>query len=102
MIEITTLDELNQLKSEKEKVILNFYTDWDLPSKVAAPYFKRLAKDNINITFVKVNYNKGHEICDEYDIFGMPIFMSFFNGEIKDIKQGFSKKELKSMVFNLK
>ena len=101
MRELTTVAELNELKSQNSKVMVDFHAVWCGPCKAAAPVFQKLSEENPTMAFVKVNVDNAPEIVQAYGVSSMPTFMSFLNGELKETKVGWSSAQLRGMVSNL-
>ena len=101
MKHVTTVAELNQLKSQNGKVIVDFYATWCGPCVQAGPVFERLAKENPTVTFLKVNIDEAKAISTAYGIQSIPTFITFKDGTQKEKKTGFSEAQVKNMIANL-
>ena len=80
---------MKQLESEKQlqdiinggKTILLFSADWCPDCRVIEPILPEIEQEYSNFTFVYVNRDQFIEICQQYDVFGIPSFIAFENGK---------------------
>lgn len=57
MRKITSV-ELEQLKSENKKILLDFYADWCGPCKMLIPRLENIQTDFPDVEFVKMNVDE--------------------------------------------
>jgi len=53
-----TSEELNQLKSENKKILLDLYADWCGPCKILIPKLETFESDYSDVEFVKMNVDE--------------------------------------------
>ncbi|MGP4062621.1 thioredoxin family protein [Halobacillus litoralis] len=78
-----TLESDHQLKNliENESVILLFSADWCPDCRVIEPFIPELEEDYSDWTFVYVDRDQFIHVCAENDVFGIPSFLAFNDGE---------------------
>ncbi|WP_010532347.1 thioredoxin family protein [Lentibacillus jeotgali] len=80
---------MKRLESEKqlndviknENVVAVFSADWCPDCRVIEPELPEIEKAYSNFTFVEVDRDQFIDVCQEYDVFGIPSFIAFKNGE---------------------
>jgi thiol-disulfide isomerase/thioredoxin len=92
-------DFANEIKSGKS--IALFSADWCPDCVVIKPLLPELTEKYRDYNFVYVDRDEHMDICQEYDIFGIPSFIAFVDGEVvgtfisKDRK---TKEEIESFI----
>ncbi|WP_158634072.1 thioredoxin family protein [Radiobacillus deserti] len=66
---------------KKDKVLLMFSADWCPDCHFIDPFLPDLEQKYSEYTFVHVDRDQFIEICREYDVFGIPSFIGFHQGE---------------------
>ena len=66
----------------KGLVFVDFYADWCGPCKMTEPVIEELSKELKDIKFVKVNVDENPELTSPYQVFSIPTFMIFKDGEV--------------------
>lgn len=64
----------------EEKVILYFYTTFCPDCIILKPFLSRLESDFPNYTFYSLNRDKHLELAKHLEIYGIPSFLVFENG----------------------
>ncbi|MBS4222789.1 thioredoxin family protein [Lederbergia citrea] len=80
MEKLQSMEQYEQLKNG-ERTIFMFSADWCPDCTVIEPILPRLEADYPEYTFVEVDRDKFIDLCGELDIFGIPSFIAFHNGE---------------------
>ncbi|MBS4202544.1 thioredoxin family protein [Lederbergia citrea] len=80
MEKLQSIEQYDQLKNG-ERTIFMFSADWCPDCTVIEPILPRLEADYPEYTFVEVDRDKFIDLCGELDIFGIPSFIAFHNGE---------------------
>jgi len=66
----------NKLKEAANKlVVVDFYATWCGPCKVIAPLIAKMAKENTDVVFLKVDVEELDDLAAEYEINCMPTFI---------------------------
>ncbi len=80
MKQLETTEQFNQLKNE-DYVIFLFTAGWCPDCRVIEPVLPEIEQEFPAYTFVEVNRDNFIEICQEHDIFGIPSFLAFHQGQ---------------------
>ncbi|MDH5464087.1 MAG: thioredoxin [Thiovulaceae bacterium] len=78
-IDLTTKD-FNETLDTHEIVIIDFWAEWCAPCKQFAPTFEKVAAENPDITFAKVNTEEQQAIATQYGIHSVPTLMVVRDG----------------------
>ncbi|SEI06570.1 Thioredoxin [Halobacillus karajensis] len=78
-----TLESDQQMKdlTNNESVIFLFSADWCPDCRVIEPFLPELEEQYSDWTFVYVDRDQFIHICAENDVFGIPSFLAFKEGE---------------------
>ena len=80
MIKELEQDNLTQLVSENDTVIVQYSAGWCGNCRIMKPKFKKLATENENITFVMADAEKFPESRKLATVDNLPTFATFKNG----------------------
>ena len=75
----TEFEEL--VKGADGRVVVDFFATWCGPCKMLAPIFEKVAEDNPDIAFYKVNVDDAPELASAYGVMSIPTLICFDNGE---------------------
>ena len=91
--------EQEVLKSDKP-VIVDFWAEWCGPCKAMSPLVDELSSEmSEKVKVVKVNIDENPEVPTKYGVRGIPTFMVFKDGAVKEAKVGgMSKTQLTEWV----
>lgn len=79
-------------------VVVDFYADWCGPCRAMGPILEEVAAESAgSVKIVKVNVDQAREIAREYKVSGMPTFLFFKDGEVKERLVG---KQTKQSMLN--
>mmetsp|Transcript_6070 Transcript_6070/g.9303 ORF Transcript_6070/g.9303 Transcript_6070/m.9303 type:complete len:106 (+) Transcript_6070:93-410(+) len=97
---ITKMDDWNALMetSKSKLVVVDFTASWCGPCKFIAPVFEKLADENPDAEFVKVDVDEAEEIAAACGISAMPTFQFFKGGKKVDEMKGADQKSLEAKV----
>jgi len=82
-----------EVLKNKEIVLVDFFATWCGPCKMTGPIIDQLAEEVKNIKFVKVDVDQNQELSSQYQIFSIPTFLIFKNGQVVGQFVGAQSKE---------
>lgn len=91
-------DNLQEIVSENNKVIVQYSATWCGNCRIMKPKFKKLASENENITFIIADAEKFPESRKLADVSNLPTFATFEGGNIKNQTQTNKFDVLKELV----
>ncbi|OGK15072.1 thioredoxin [Candidatus Roizmanbacteria bacterium RIFCSPLOWO2_02_FULL_37_19] len=74
----------NDVLDHKGLVFVDFYADWCGPCKVTSPLIEELATSGAykdKIKFVEIDVDENQELAGKYNVFSIPTFIIFKDGE---------------------
>jgi thioredoxin 1 len=77
MVMEATKENFSEIIENNDIVLIDFWASWCGPCKAFAPIFEQAAKDNPDITFVKVNTEEQQELAGYFQIRSIPTLMAF-------------------------
>lgn len=78
-MQIVTNEELEQLKLNGEKILVDFYADWCGPCKMLMPRLETMESEYPNVKFVKLNVDHSKDYTVSMGIRSVPTVV-FFDG----------------------
>ncbi len=66
---------------KKGLVLVDFYADWCGPCRMTGPIIEELANELKDIFFVKVNVDENSQLASNYQVFSIPTFIIFKDGQ---------------------
>lgn len=75
-------DNLQDLVTKNERVMVQFSASWCGNCRIMKPKFKKMASENENITFVLVDAENAPESRKLVNVSNLPTFASFINGKL--------------------
>jgi thiol-disulfide isomerase/thioredoxin len=98
MIKELEQDNLQQLISDNETVIVQYSAGWCGNCRIMKPKFKKLATENENITFVMADAEKFPDSRKLATVDNLPTFATFKNGVFVSQVQTNKFEALKDLV----
>ena len=92
-------DTLQDLVSNKEKVVVQFSASWCGNCRIMKPKFKKMASENENLTFVLVDAENSPESRKLANVSNLPTFATFVNGKLVNETQT-NKAEILAELVN--
>jgi thioredoxin 1 len=86
MVTVNVEDQtFDKILSDNSLVFLDFWAEWCGPCKIMDPVVEKLAaKYSDRMVFGKVNVDEEMNISSRYQVFSIPTFMIFKNGQPMD------------------
>jgi thioredoxin 1 len=99
-MEFTVRNFENEVLKSDIPVLVDFWASWCPPCKVVEPILEELAHEyQGKVKIGKLNVDRNPGLGARYEITGVPTFIVFKEGEIKDRAMAAkSKDELKKMI----
>ena len=93
-VKITTTNFEQEVLQSQIPVLLDFWADWCVPCRMAAPIIDEIAAETAGKVKVgKVNVDTDIELAQRYRIASIPTFLVFKNGELAEKAIGLQSKE---------
>lgn len=96
--EIASKNELTDVLSKNELVVIKFTASWCGPCKAIAPLVDQLYSRVTNVEMVEVDVDKSPAVAKEYDITAMPTFVFLHNKAEVSRLRGANIEELNKQV----
>jgi len=77
-----TAENFNETIESNETVIIDFWAEWCGPCQQFAPIFEKVAEDNADITFAKVNTEEQQALAGQFAIRSIPTLIIVKEGVI--------------------
>jgi thioredoxin 1 len=77
-----TTETFNETLDNNEIVIIDFWAEWCGPCRQFAPIFEKVADENPDITFAKVNTEEQQALAGRYGVNSIPTLMVVRDGII--------------------
>ena len=88
-----TKENIEELKTNNETLLLDFYADWCGPCRMIAPIVHEIAEETPGVTVGKVNVDLQGELAEEYGVFSIPTLVVIKNGKTVNVATGFRPKD---------
>lgn len=92
MTTIKTVLEFEEL-IKQNKVIVEFFAEWNTPSKMLDMIIEELEEESDQNVFVKVDTDRFRTIARDYKVVTIPVIKIFENGKEVREKQGLMTKD---------
>jgi len=98
MLQELDQDNLNEIVSNNETVIVQYMATWCGNCRIMKPKFKKLASENENVSFILVDAEKYPESRKMATVDNLPTFATFKNGNFVNQTQTNRFENLKDLV----
>lgn len=94
-----TSENLKNILSKNQKVIVNFYASWCIPCKRMKPFMNELEKENSNIKIVRIDIDQAKTLGNELKIENVPTVLFYDNNILKERKNSeMTKSEIENWI----
>ncbi|MGD6840985.1 thioredoxin family protein [Bacillus infantis] len=80
MKKLESMDQFEQMKNEGQHIFM-FSADWCPDCRIIEPILPEVEEKFSDYTFVYVDRDEYIDLCGQLDIFGIPSFIAFRDGE---------------------
>lgn len=103
-IVILTSENIKEVlvSSENKTLVLNFWAPWCPPCKAMTPVLIKMAEENPEVIFGRVDIQTQNEMASEYGIASIPITYIMRNQKIIKKLSGFASEEDLKIAINSK
>lgn len=91
-------DNLQDILSKNEKVVVQFSASWCGNCRIMKPKFKKLASENESLTFVLADAENFPESRKMANVSNLPTFATFVNGKLVNETQTNKAEVLTNLV----
>ena len=100
---INAQDQFNTLIIESKKpAVVKFGATWCSACTNAEKPFAQLAQEFSDVTFATLDVDKNVALTQKYNVSSLPTFLFFNNGTVVGTQTGFSNKEVKRALIDMK
>ena len=86
-INVTNTNFGEIIKSEKP-VLLDFYASWCGPCRMVLPIVDEIARENPQLSVVKVNVDEHPQLAEQFDVMSVPTLIVMKNGKVTNRATG--------------
>lgn len=80
MIKLESMEQFNEMRSSGKRIFM-FSADWCPDCRVIDPVLPEIEAKYSDYNFVYVNRDQFIDLCIELDVFGIPSFIGFRDGQ---------------------
>jgi thioredoxin 1 len=101
-LEITD-QSIDEVLSQNEITVIDFWADWCGPCKMLGPIINQLSEENQDVVIGKLDVMANQSSAAKYGITGIPCIIFFKNGEeVSRVKGVLPKSSLQEKINELK
>jgi thioredoxin 1 len=82
MIQIENKEHLEQILSENNAVVMDFYADWCGPCKQLMPILEQVSQEQKDVVFCKINVDQNEGLSRAYGVRSIPTLKYVKNNEV--------------------
>lgn len=100
VVHVQNSDDLKTKLNEagNSLVVIDFFAVWCGPCKMIGPLIAELAKELLDVVFLKVDVDECEDVAAEYEISSMPTFIFIKEGKVLETFSGANYEKLKNTV----
>ena len=83
----------NEILSENQNVVVQYYADWCGPCQMLKPVLEQISNEMDDVAFVRVNIEDHRELAVEAGVQSIPTVLFFKDGKETDRSVGFKPKQ---------
>ncbi len=76
-------NQIEEIVSSNEKVLLHFRADWCQPCKRMQPNIDTFLQEQPDIKYVRIDVDDNGTLAIDMDVKSVPTLMAYTNGEVK-------------------
>ena len=99
-MEEISVQQLEQLKKEGKKILLDFYGVWCGPCRVLIPKLNEMQNDYDNIIFAKMDVDENKDFAMSLGIRSVPTVMIFDGDKLVDRSSGVNESSYYKDILN--
>lgn len=88
MIEIKTIEELENCSKNNDVLVVKFGAEWCGPCKSMHPILESLSSKMDNIVFAEIDVEESPELAENFSIMNIPVTIIFKDGDVVDMLVG--------------
>lgn len=86
-------DNLDEIKSSKKTVLLDFYAEWCGPCRMVSPIIDEIAQENPHYLVGQINVDNEQALAQSFGVMSIPTLIVMKNGEITEQSVGAKTKD---------
>lgn len=100
ILDISKINELDELCIKHKYVIVKFSAEWCGPCKRIHPLYEKYSNTEkyTSVCFLHIDVDESRELCDKLNINGMPTFILFEDGVEMNRFSGANESKLLDML----
>jgi thioredoxin 1 len=99
-MQLVTSQELEEMKSNGDKVLVDFYATWCGPCKSLMPLLESIESEYSSVKFVKMDVDQNRDYIMELGIRSVPTVMIFNGGEMVNSSAGLNNAMFYKGILN--
>ncbi len=97
--DVFTSNTLNEILTENQKVIVNFYASWCIPCKRMKPFMDELEKEYPDVKIIRIDIDQAKALATELKVENIPTVMFYEKNSLKERKNSeMTKSEIENWI----
>ncbi len=93
VLQITQKEFQKEVLEYKGLILVDFFAAWCGPCKMTSPIIDQLAEEKKEVKFVKIDVDQNGDLASQYNVFSIPTFVVFKDGQVASQFVGAMSKE---------
>lgn len=104
LLDITNIQHFQDTLSQNKFVVVKFSADWCGPCKRIQPLYEKSSEreEYSHICFTHIDVDEVRDVCEKYEVEGMPTFILFEDGVESSRFAGASDSKLQELLKKIK